>query len=155
LGFVAFKRVTGFLFVGSFDGLIAVPARTSFRPAEVANSDAIRAGGAGMPGEMGFLDAIKSQLQSILRKHLEAGPRRSVYGLSKQCRSSEPTVRRLLKGHVKTLPGPSTIIDVLSAVSGESSPRKLSDLYPGPVSEYLKAAFPDDAKSAQKSDFQL
>jgi hypothetical protein len=89
-----------------------------------------------------FSEAIKFQIQSILRRHLDSAPKRSVYGLSKQCRSSEPTVRRLLKGHVKTLPGPRTIVDILSAVSGESSPQKLSELYPGPVSEYLTAAFP-------------
>lgn len=85
---------------------------------------------------------IPQELQRILRAYLEAHPRLSLNALSKKCAVSEPTLRRILKGQIKTLPTTTTILDILTSISGQTRSSKIAELYPGPLAEYLKAILP-------------
>lgn len=85
---------------------------------------------------------LMAEMQRILSAYLAENPRRSLNGLSKRCTISEPTLRRLLKGQVKTLPNVTTVLDVLAAVSGEKSVRRIAEIYPGAIARYLEAMAP-------------
>ena len=82
------------------------------------------------------------QLQEILLAYLESRPNLSINGLAKRCAVSEPTLRRIKKGQLKTLPEITTIIDLLCYISKEKDARKIADHFPGPLSDYLKAYAP-------------
>lgn len=82
------------------------------------------------------------QLQKILLDYLDSRPNLSLNGLAKRCAVSEPTLRRIRKGQLKTLPEVTTIIDLLCYVSQENNARKIPELFPGPLAEYLKSKAP-------------
>lgn len=88
------------------------------------------------------LNALPEHLKSVIDDYLHSSKYLSVSGFSKKCGVSEPTVRRILTGKIKTLPQVSTVLDILSYVSGETSAKKLATLYPGPIAEYLKDRIP-------------
>ncbi len=85
----------------------------------------------------GFRDVFL-QLQSILIDHLKKHPNLTTAGISKRCAISEPTLRRIRSGQVKTLPSVTTIVELLVYISKEDSALKLLHRYPGPLAEYLK-----------------
>lgn len=84
---------------------------------------------------------IVVQLREAIQGYLDEHRRVSLNGLSKRCQTSEPTLRRIMSGKVKTAPTLTTVVDILSTISKESSLPKLIELYPGPIAESLKENF--------------
>lgn len=84
---------------------------------------------------------IVAQLREAIQSYLDEHRRVSLNGLSKRCQTSEPTLRRIMSGKVKTTPTLNTVLDILSTLSKESSIPKLVDMYPGPIAESLKENF--------------
>ena len=84
------------------------------------------------------LNPALAHLQSILVNYLAASSNLSLNGLSKRCAVSEPTLRRIKKGHVKTLPSITTIVDLLSYISRETETKKIIEAFPGPIAEHIK-----------------
>ena len=88
------------------------------------------------------LNALPQHLKSVIDAYIGSSKYLSVSGFSKKCGVSEPTIRRILTGKIKTLPQASTVLDILSYISGETSARSLVEKYPGPIAEYLKDRIP-------------
>ena len=87
-------------------------------------------------------DSIKSHIKNILDSYFENNPHMNINSLSKKCSVSEPTIRRITSEKVKTLPTVSTVLDILTTISKEHRTKKIIDLYPGPVADFLKEANP-------------
>lgn len=98
---------------------------------------------------------LMGQIQSVIADYLAENPRRSLNALSKRCTVSEPTLRRLLKGQIKTLPTLTTIQDVLTTVTGEKNVRRLAERFPGPIAEYLTSMYSDFAEVETDYDPEL
>ncbi len=86
-------------------------------------------------------DDLKERLVALLRDYFERYPAISLNALAKKCRISEPTLRRIYSGQIKTLPTETTIVDILSAISKKSGIKELIEAYPGPIGDYLKLKF--------------
>ena len=84
---------------------------------------------------------VVEELAAVIRQHLDKYPRLSLNGLSKRCKVSEPTLRRIVKGQIKTTPTLTTVVDILSSINREPSIRRLSEMYPGAIGEVLKEGF--------------
>lgn len=84
---------------------------------------------------------IVAQLREAIKSYLDEHRRVSLNGLSKRCQTSEPTLRRIMSGKVKTAPTLNTVLDILSTLSKESSIPKLVEMYPGPIADSLKENF--------------
>lgn len=84
---------------------------------------------------------LKDKLVEVLRDYFERFPHVSLNALAKKCRVSEPTLRRIYHGQIKTLPTETTIVDILSVVSKRSGIKELIDAYPGAIGNYLKKTF--------------
>ena len=98
---------------------------------------------------------LLSALQGILHQYLNEKPSRSLNGLSKKCTVSEPTLRRILKGQIKTLPTATTILDILSTLSGEKNTALIAKLYPGAIAEYLESIIPQAQEFGTEYDSEL
>jgi hypothetical protein len=94
-------------------------------------------------------------LQQVLEAYLKEVSTRSLNGLSRRCTVSEPTLRRILRGQIKTLPTSTTILDILTNLSGEKNTSKLALLYPGPIAEYLKNLLPQSQDCQTEYDTEL
>ena len=81
---------------------------------------------------------VIGQLQSAVQGLLNKNSRLTINGLSKNCTISEPTLRRIMNGSVKTTPSASTILGVLQAVEKTNDIKTIVDKYPGPIAEKLK-----------------
>ena len=88
--------------------------------------------------DLGNFRDVFLQLQTVLIEYLKKHPHLTTAGISKRCAISEPTLRRIRSGQVKTLPSVTTIVELLVYISKESSATKLLERYPGPLAEYLK-----------------
>ncbi len=93
-------------------------------------------------------------LQHALQSYLDEKPTRSLNGLSKKCTVSEPTLRRILRGHIKTLPTATTILDILTTLTGEKNTSHLAQRFPGPIADYLNSILPQtqDVATEYSSD---
>ena len=85
---------------------------------------------------------IFTHLREILDQFMEFHPQLSLNGLAKRSTVSEPTLRRIRNGQLKTIPEVTTIIDLLCYISKEADARKIPLLFPGPLSEFLKSKMP-------------
>lgn len=85
---------------------------------------------------------LLSQLQEILQSYLSEKKHRTLNRLSKKCTISEPTLRRICKGQIKTLPNSTTILDILTTISGEKNIASIAKMYPGPVAKYIEHLLP-------------
>ncbi len=83
--------------------------------------------------------AAFSHLQNILLAYLERHPNITVGGMSKRCAVSEPTLRRIKSGQVKTLPSVTTVVEILTYISKETSTQGLLNAFPGPIADYLSS----------------
>lgn len=88
---------------------------------------------------------LLSQLQEVLKNYLAEKKHRTLNRLSKKCTISEPTLRRIYKGQIKTLPNSTTIIDILSTISEEKNISKIVKLYPGPIAKYIENLLPQSS----------
>lgn len=87
-------------------------------------------------------DTIVSELARHLKSYLEDHPHLSLNAISKRCSVSEPTLRRIAKGEVKTTPDPKTVVEILSYLSKKKSISELCEAYsPGPLADFLKSKF--------------
>lgn len=91
--------------------------------------------------QMSEQTSIAAELQTLIKAHLSEHRNLSLNALSKRCRVSEPTLRRIVGGKVKTNPTVNTIVDILSSLSKETNIAKLVELYPGPLADSLKENF--------------
>ena len=67
--------------------------------------------------------SVADHLRLIITQYLEKRPQLSVNGISKRCNVSEPTLRRIMSGKVKTIPQITTLLDILTYIlwpSGQS-----------------------------------
>ena len=74
---------------------------------------------------------ILEQIQTSVRTYLDKNKRISLNGLSKRCAVSEPTLRRIMNGRIKTLPMLSTIVDILCTLHKADSLNELIEIYRG------------------------
>jgi hypothetical protein len=81
-------------------------------------------------------------LQKVLNDYLSEKSSRNLSVLAKKCKVSEPTLRRIIKGQIKTLPTTTTILDILITISGEKNTSLIAKLYPGPIADYLENCLP-------------
>jgi hypothetical protein len=98
---------------------------------------------------------LLSALQSILKNYLNEKPSRSLNGLSKKCTVSEPTLRRIFKGQIKTLPTATTILDILTTLSGEKNTALIAKNFPGPIADYLESIIPQAQEFGTEYDSEL
>jgi hypothetical protein len=98
---------------------------------------------------------LLSALQNALQEYLDEKPTRSLNGLSKRCTVSEPTLRRILKGQIKTLPTATTILDILTTLTGEKNTVRIAEKYPGPISDYLESILPQFQDVSTEYDSNL
>ncbi len=87
-------------------------------------------------------ERVIEQLSEILNNYLKTHPNMTLNGLSKKCRVSEPTIRRIAKRQVKTLPTVSTVLDLLTVVSKINDLSELVKFYGGAVSDFIHQAYP-------------
>jgi hypothetical protein len=81
---------------------------------------------------------ILNELQTNIRTYLDKNTRVSLNGLSKRCAVSEPTLRRIMNGKIKTLPMLSTIVDILCTLNKADSVNDLISIYDGtPIGDFL------------------
>lgn len=95
-----------------------------------------------MQAEVASSGELLNGLRATLTEYFDKHRNMSLNGLAKKCSVSEPTLRRIFKGQVKTLPNSTTILEVLSAISGEKNTAKLADRYSGPIGDYLRLIQP-------------
>lgn len=95
-----------------------------------------------VPLEHGEFGPAFAQLREILQSYLNKHPGVTIGGMSKRCAVSEPTLRRIKSGQVKTLPSITTVIEILSYISKESSLRGILSAFPGPIAIYLERKMP-------------
>ncbi len=82
--------------------------------------------------------SLFEHLQGLLTGYLREHGNLSLNGLSKRCRVSEPTLRRIRNGQVKTLPNVSTIFTFLSYILDEVEAEKIVKKVGEPLGSYLK-----------------
>jgi len=85
---------------------------------------------------------VIAHLQTVIRDFLKENPRLSVNAISKRCSVSEPTLRRIAKGQVKTVPNVTTVVDIVSYFLKTHSLKEIYFAYPGPIGDYIKEQFP-------------
>lgn len=90
----------------------------------------------------GNINPLIEQLSRIVNQYLMDHPGISLNGLSKQCRVSEPTIRRISKCQIKTNPNVSTVLDLLTTISGTKEVHEIVNRYPGAVADFIKDALP-------------
>ncbi len=86
--------------------------------------------------------SVLDQLSDIINDYLEANPRVSLNGLSKRCQVSEPTIRRIAKKQVKTVPTVSTILDLLTTIDRNKNVKEVINNHSGPVADLVREALP-------------
>lgn len=94
-------------------------------------------------------------LQQVLQNYLSEKPSRSLNGLSKKCTVSEPTLRRIVKGQIKTLPTSTTILDILTTLTGEKNTALIAKQFPGPIADYLQSILPQTEEFETEYDADL
>jgi hypothetical protein len=92
--------------------------------------------------EQNHSNLLLKALQDVLQRYLDEKPTRSVNGLSRRCVVSEPTLRRILRGQIKTMPTATTVLDILTTISKEKNLQKVAKIYPGVIADYLNSNLP-------------
>ncbi len=87
-------------------------------------------------------DNLIVQLRDAIAQYLSKRPHLSVNAISKKTGVSEPTLRRIMGLRIKTAPQVTTVLDILTYISGTTSVREIIKLYPGPLAQYLSASMP-------------
>ncbi len=105
--------------------------------------------------EQNSANDVLRALQNVLQKYLDEKPTRSVNGLSRRCVVSEPTLRRILRGQIKTMPTATTVLDILTTVSKEKNLRKVAQMYPGPIADYLNLNLPQSEDINSEYNLEL
>jgi hypothetical protein len=85
---------------------------------------------------------VVEHLREVITAYLKKRPQLSVNGISKKCNVSEPTLRRIMSLKIKTIPQVTTLLDILTFVTGTDSIQEIVKKYPGPIADYLKEGLP-------------
>ena len=85
---------------------------------------------------------LLEHLQGVLKDYLTSRSHMSLNSLSKKCTVSEPTLRRIAKGQVKTLPNVTTVLDILTYISGERNTYSIAKKYGGAIEEFITQMLP-------------
>ena len=101
------------------------------------------------------LNPLLQSLQNLLKAYLKEKPTRSMNGLSRRCVVSEPTLRRILRGQIKTMPTATTVLDILTTISKEKNLQTLLKMYPGPIAEYLMSNLPQSEDICSEYNLEL
>lgn len=88
------------------------------------------------------LTSVSRELQLLLLSHLDKHPQLSLNAISKRCSVSEPTLRRIAKGKIKTDPSVDTVVDLLAYLYKQSDLQKIRDLAPPALKDFLESARP-------------
>lgn len=91
---------------------------------------------------VGVYDVVFLQLRNLLSAYMSKHPHLSLNGLSKRSGVSEPTLRRIKKGQLKTLPNVSTTFELLTYLTGEKECQKIVAHLPPELGEYLSEKAP-------------
>ena len=94
---------------------------------------------------------VSAQLRDVANGYLKKHKGLSVNALAKRMDVSEPTLRRIVKGQLKTKPSLETLMKVLSYVGKTSALAHHIHAHPGPIARELKTCFP----TAAHSDFEM
>lgn len=86
--------------------------------------------------------SVVEHLRVVVHHYLEKRPHLSINGISKKCSVSEPTLRRIMSGKVKTVPQITTLLDILTFVANTTQVRELVKRYPGPIADHLLETMP-------------
>jgi hypothetical protein len=81
--------------------------------------------------------SVFDQLQALLIDYLQSHSHLSLNGLSKRCGVSEPTLRRIRHGQVKTIPNVSTIFTFLTYIFQEKDVERIVSMVGEPLSGFL------------------
>lgn len=102
-------------------------------------------------------ERLLEQLQAALLNYMHKRPYLSLSAISRKCRVSEPTLRRVRNQEFRTAPTPSTVVNLLSYISGESSPsiNRLQELYGGAIADYLAEQFSASQDAELETDPEL
>ncbi len=119
-----------------------------------ASGDSKRSQGRASFEDQGELQLV-DHLQQILVQYLERNPYASLSSIGRRSGVSEPTLRRIKAGQIKTAPTTSTVIKLLTYISGETSLKTITDLYRGPISDFLKENLPQIDQTAIEYDQEL
>lgn len=92
--------------------------------------------------ELSHSQLVITHLSEIVNQYLDDHPRITLNGLSKRCQVSEPTIRRIAKKQIKTLPNLSTVLDLLMTISKKTEIVEILDCFPGPVADFVREALP-------------
>lgn len=85
---------------------------------------------------------ILNQLQDSVHDYLNRNKNISLNGLAKRCSISEPTLRRIKNGQIKTLPTLTTIVDLLCSLNKVDKIPELIELYKEtPIGDFLAEHF--------------
>lgn len=85
---------------------------------------------------------ILDQLQDSILSYLNRNKNISLNGLAKRCAVSEPTLRRIKNGQIKTLPTLTTIVDLLCSLNKVDKIPALVEIYQGtPIGDFLAEHF--------------
>lgn len=87
-------------------------------------------------------ETVVDHVREIVGAYLKKRTHLSINGISKKCAVSEPTLRRIMSGKVKTSPQVTTLLDILTYISGTTSVRNIVEMYPGPIAEFFTSAMP-------------
>lgn len=98
---------------------------------------------------------LLSALQNALKTYLSEKKNLTLNALSKRCTVSEPTLRRIFKGQVKTLPNSTTVLDILMAITGEKNASAIAQKYPGAIASYINSVLPQVVDCATEYDSDL
>lgn len=100
------------------------------------------------------IDPVFAALRAVLAEYLASKPHMSLNSISKKCKVSEPTLRRIHKGQLKTLPNITTTLDILTTISGKTSAAEIAKQYPGPIADFLIKVVPqiEDCQTAYDVD---
>lgn len=88
------------------------------------------------------LTPVSRELQVLLLSHLEKHPALTLNAISKRCAVSEPTLRRIAKGKIKTDPSVDTVIDLLNYLLKENDLQCLLKVAPPALKKYLARSRP-------------
>ncbi|MEO0336194.1 MAG: hypothetical protein AAF202_07360 [Pseudomonadota bacterium] len=101
--------------------------------------------------DFGAQDKVLIQLSDLLVNYLEARPSFSLSALSRKVNVSETTLRRIKNRSFKTMPNSSTVLSLITYITGQQDILKSTEGLPTALSNYLKEAFPQSLDT--KSEF--
>jgi hypothetical protein len=92
--------------------------------------------------QFGEPQSVVDHLHDVISAFLQKRPHLSINGISKKCRVSEPTLRRIMSKRVKTAPQLTTLLDLLTFISQTTSVREIVNKYPGPIADFILEQMP-------------